>query len=296
MATQINETAKTVRIIRMSGGHQEDLPYDTLVCAYGASTAFYGTEGKEYAFPFKTWQHLIRVEARVAETVRRQGPLRFAIIGGGATGIEAACALDLRLQALGHAPETRTITIFQAGPQILPGFLPKTVARTHAYLAARQIETRLATPVKRVFAEGLETRAGEEVAANLVLWAAGVQPNRVEGDMAQDAPKAEMTPDHTLRVRSHIYAGGDVIQLKDGQRIVPKNAQTAMKMGALIAENILRERAGKPLTSFRYRSPGVMLWLGKTAITDLFGWSLPSRAFVWVRELFYKVRWWQMGG
>lgn len=294
-AQEINDKEKTV-LVNGTDGTNQTIPYDTLVCAYGASTNFYKTEGKEFALPFKTWDHLLRVETKLGGLARGKAPLRIAIIGGGATGIEAACALDLRLKALGRGVRDRTITIFQAGPQIVPGFLPKTVERTHALLKELGITVRLATPVKRLLADGLETQNSEHVTADLILWAAGVRPNQVDGDTAADSPTTEMGTDYTLRVRPHVFAGGDVIQLKDGQQSVPKNAQTALKMGASIAENIMRERAGKPLACFRYRSPGVMLWLGKTAITDLFGFSLPSRAFVWVRKLFYRLRWRQMAG
>ncbi len=295
-AAHLDEAQKTVDIERVGNAEKMQASYDALICAYGASTAFYGTPGQEHAFPLKTWEHLLRLEERVAQAVRRAEPLRFSIIGGGATGIEAACALDLRLRALGHAPETRSITVFQAGPQILPGFLPKTVERAHAHLAASRIDVRLMTPVSRLLPDGLETKDGERVPATLVLWAAGVRPNHVDGDTAEHSPTTDLMTDHALRVRPNVFAGGDVIQLKDGQRMIPKNAQTALKMGALIAQNVLRERAGKRLRSFRYRSPGVMLWLGTTAITDLLGRSLPSRAFVWIRNLFYWLRWRQICG
>ncbi len=293
-AVRLDEAQKMVDIERVGSTEKVQASYDTLICAYGASTAFYGTQGQDYAYPFKTWEHLLRLEERLAQATRKNEDLRFAIIGGGATGIEAACALDLRLRALGRGPDARTITVFQAGPQILPGFLPKTVERAHAHLAASRIDVRLMTPVSRLLPDGLETKGGERVPTTMVVWAAGVRPNHVDGDTAEHSPTTDLMTDHALRVRPNVFAGGDVIQLKDGQRMIPKNAQTAMKMGALIAKNVLRERTGKPLRSFRYRSPGVMLWLGATAITDLLGLSLPSRAFVWVRSLFYWLRWRQI--
>lgn len=294
-ATRIDPEAKRVDVTTADGA-TKTLTYDTLICAYGATTNFYRTDGREHAFTLKTWNDLIRLEDRVAALAKRASPLRIAIIGGGATGIEAACALDMRLEALGRDPASRTITVFQAGPQILPGFLPKTVDRTRAYFLHRSMEIRLGTPVQRLTERGLVTQAGEAIDADLVLWAAGVQPNRIDGDRITDAATSEPTTDYTLRLQPHLFAGGDMINLKCGQRPVPKNAQIALKMGALIAKNVVQERDGRPLAAFRYRSPGVMLWLGKTAITDLFGCSLPSPAFVWVRELFYRLRWRQLGG
>lgn len=292
-ASAVDQTSKRVTV-SLSNNKKKILSYDTLVCTYGAETNFYQLEGKEHTLPFKTWDHLLTIEEELPRLVRLKKKLNIAVIGGGATGMEITFALNKRLALLGCGPKQRAVTVFQAGPQILPGFLPKTIERTTQYLKESQIDLRLSTPVLSVGESDLTLQKGEKMDIDLVIWAAGIRPNTVEIDPPSTDQKDALAVEHTLRVAPNIFAGGDVIQFRDKQQIIPKNAQTALKMGAVIAKNILREREGKPLQSFRYHSLGVMLWLNDTAAFDLGGLSWFSPIIIWFRNQLYTQKWKKM--
>ncbi len=268
------------------------LSYDAVVCAQGAETNYFSLTGKEHVFPLKTWDHLVAIEERLRVISALPHP-QIVIVGGGATGIEAAIAVHERLIALGVAPERRTITVVQSAPQILPGFLPATVERTKRLFLERGITLRERTAATSVQPSELTLEHGETLPADLCLWASGVKPSPIANTSPMDE-RGNLLPNHYLQLAPQMYAGGDTILYKCGQMIVPKNAQTAMQMGARIAENILREHAQRPLRPYTYRSPGVMLWLGNTSIADLFGWSFASPLFTWMRSLFYRLRWYQI--
>lgn len=292
-AVSIDQKKKRVAL---EGEKAKTLPYDTLVCAYGAETNYFELEGKENSLPFKTWEDLLAIEARLQPLIRQKRKPNVAVIGGGATGIEIAFALHRRLALLGCGPEQRAFTIFEAGPGILPGFLPKTVAKTRRLLEENRMDVRLATPVKSIEKDSLVTDGGEEAPADLVIWAAGVRPNVVRSDIPPTDPKGAFVVEPTLQLAPRVYAGGDAIQFKNGDHPIPKNAQNALKMGVHIAKNILHDIKGRPPRPFRYWSAGAMLWLDRTTALDAFGVSLCSPLFVRVRQWLYALRWRQMAG
>ncbi len=289
-AISIDQKKKRV-ILEEANKKQQTLSYDALVCAYGGETNFYQLKGKEQTLPFKTWEHLLALEEQLQPLVRQRKPIHAAVIGGGATGIEIAFALDRRLALLGCKQNRRTISIFQAGPQILPGFLPKTIHKVTTLLKERKMDLFLSTPVTSIDSHQLITQQGDVLDADLVIWAAGIQATTVDGALSSQDGRGAIVVDHTLRLSPGVFAGGDVIQFRDKQQIIPKNAQTALKMGAIIAKNILREREQKPLHSFHYHSFGVLLWLDQTAAIDLFHMSWSSPLIVWLRHQLYTQKW-----
>lgn len=270
----------------------QSISYDTLVFAQGAETHFFALENRSHVYPLKTWEHLIAIEEQLRKASELSHP-RIAIVGGGPTGIETAIAVHERLLALGKSSDQRSITVYQAATQILPGFLPTTVNQSKQVCANLRINIQEGAAIKAVGAGKLLIDQREPVAADLVLWASGVKPVQVHS-LAPKDDRGNLLPNHFLQLSQNAFAGGDAILLKDGQLIVPKNAQTAMHMGALIAKNVLREYRNQSLLPYRYRSPGVVLWLGQTSIGDLFGCSIHSRLLTWVRSAFYRLRWHQL--
>jgi|SRR5271165_148078 len=79
------------------------LKYDYLVLALGAVVSFFQTPGADqYAFPLYTMDDAIRLKEHVLKTFEAvdknpslidDGALNFCVVGGGATGVEAAGAL-----------------------------------------------------------------------------------------------------------------------------------------------------------------------------------------------------------
>lgn len=291
--TRVNQTTRTVYTLSVDDP-KSSTPhtFDKLVLSPGARTAFFGIEAA-HVFPFKTWEDLIRLEEHLAQAPSHT-PLSIGIVGGGATGVELAIALDERLQQQGRDRATYHLSLLFAGASILQGFSPNAVQAAEDALRSRGILLQPHTVITAVTQDTLSTRSGEHTPKpSILVWAAGVTPTPLEDESHQSHPEG-LLPDHALRLAEGVFAGGDAISLRERQRPLPKNAQTAMKMGNAIADTILRAHHGKRPRSFCYRSIGAMVWLGSTATFDLLGYAFTSPFLVRVRQFFYTLRWWQM--
>src|SRR5438309_4249558 len=102
-------------------GRGEKLGYDVLVLAVGGVTNYWGVEGaEEFTFPFRKLAHANALRRRMTEALDHVQPdaapqdarnaLTFAVVGGGASGVELATKMaDLlqdafRRRALGGEP------------------------------------------------------------------------------------------------------------------------------------------------------------------------------------------------
>src|SRR6476646_10622529 len=117
------------------------LTYDYLVLALGAQANFLRAEGaQEHAFPMYTLQDAIRVKNHLLKVFEatdkdpsliEDGSLTFAIVGGGATGVETAGALSelLHIELNEDYPnlpvQKARIILFNHGPDLLGAFNPK---------------------------------------------------------------------------------------------------------------------------------------------------------------------------
>src|SRR6185295_14489226 len=194
--------------------------------------------------------------------------VRVAIIGGGATGVELTAELynaaaGLRYYGLEVFDDKRLqVTLIEAGPRILP-MLPDRLAKA----AQGELETlgaRVLTgmPVVRVTAEGVETKSGSLIEADLRVWAAGVKGP----DVLKDIGGLETNRNNQLVVRAtlqttrddRIFAIGDCCCfIPAGEtRSVPPRAQAAHQMAATAFDNLRRMIRGKPLKPFRYADHG----------------------------------------
>lgn len=291
--TRVNQATRTMHI-RSTDEAQTPTAYtfDKLVFSQGASTAFFGIDPAQ-VHPFKTWEHLIQLEEILQQT-KAPTPLTISIVGGGATGVELAIALDERLQQQGRDRATYQLSLLFAGASILQGFSAKAVRTAERVLSERGIVLQPHTVITTVTNDTLSTQSGSQhPKPTILLWAAGVTPTPLPDERRQLHPEG-LLPDHSLRLTENVFAGGDAISLRERQRPLPKNAQTAMKMGNAIAETVLRDYRGKRPRSFCYRSIGAMVRLGSTATFDLFGYAFTSPFLVRVRQFFYTLRWWQM--
>ena len=97
--TSISLSNKTVKTA------EETIDYDYLVLALGSEPNFYGIPGaKEYSFPLKQMSDALRLKrqflnvfeqaTKIDYVKMRQQLLRFVVIGGGATGVELAAAIQ----------------------------------------------------------------------------------------------------------------------------------------------------------------------------------------------------------
>jgi NADH dehydrogenase len=128
------------------------------------------------------------------------------------------------------------------------------------------------------------------VAAQTVLWAAGVQASPL-GAALRDQAGAELDragrvrvlPDLSVPGRPEIRVAGDLAVLTDAAgRPVPGVAPAAKQMGAHAARNIRERLAGRPTLPFRYRDYGNLATIGRqAAVVDSLGLKLSGAPAWW---------------
>lgn len=258
------------------------LAYDTLVIAIGAIDNDFGTPGvREHAISLNTADEADRFHRRLLSLCARAElttgePVHLVIVGGGATGVELAAELSgaadeiasygMQLRRLGLPLR---ITVLEAGDTLLAGLPREIAAHARADLLGRGVDVRTGAKVAEVRADCVLLKDGERLAADLAVWAAGVQgPLVLEGlDGLETNERRQLRVRTTLQttVDDDIFALGDCACCQpDPERPpVPPRAQAAQQQAQLLARSLKRRLAGRPPLPFRYHDRGTIVSLGR---------------------------------
>jgi NADH dehydrogenase len=304
----IDRQARTVRL-REAG---RLIPYDILVVATGARHAYFGHEDWEKFAPgLKQVEDALDIRNHVLDAFERaeltedagerRRILSFAIIGGGPTGVEMAGAIA-ELAKIELAQGSRVlqgvaprVVLVEAGPQILPAFIPSLASRAQQSLVQLGVEVRTNSKVECCDADGI-IAAGERIEARTLVWAAGVAASpaaqwlQVEPDRAGRVP---VNSNLTLAGDPNVFVIGDAaaVAWEDG-KIVPGIAPAAKQEGQYVAELLLRrmqETGGiqapggwRPEPGFHYHHAGDLATIGHKAAVADFGWVRLSGLPAWL--------------
>jgi NADH:ubiquinone reductase (H+-translocating) len=288
-----------------------EYPYDYLVLAPGSRTTFFGTPGAEAnAMDIKGLPDAMRVRNRVIdclEQAERLGDgapddlLSFVVVGGGATGVEAAAEIhDLVFDVLqDDYPNVDfdrvNIALVNAGDHILQGLDPSLVnAATHR-LASQQIRVVNNAKVKDVRPDAVVISDGNTIPTRTTIWAAGIQPPPMVANLdVEKDHRGRILVDQYLRVlgKSGVYAVGDSTSMQYFGPPVPALAQAAEQQGRRAASNVAAEINDGPPVAFRYRSVGQLVDLGEgSAVVDILGVKLGGLlgALIWKSVYLYEL-------
>ncbi|MEP6484590.1 MAG: NAD(P)/FAD-dependent oxidoreductase [Rudaea sp.] len=276
------------------------LGYDILILATGSMHAYFGHDDWEpFAPGLKTLKDAVRIrrhfllafERAEAETdpVKRDAWLSFAVVGGGPTGVELAGTIaeiarhTLRREFRRIDPATAKVRLLEAGPRILSTFPESLSAKARKQLERLGVEVITGKPVTRI--DGSGYRLGDEfVAANTVVWAAGVAGSPLAKSLRVPLDRAGrvlVSPDLTVPDHPEIFVVGDLASIASGGKPVPGVAPAAKQMGRYAAHAIRARMDGKPAKPFRYRDYGNLATIGRmAAIVDLHGFRF-SGAIAW---------------
>ena len=258
--------------------------FDYLVLAVGSVSNDFGTKGvaqhcifldsrlQADRFRSKLLDHCLRVSRTLSQDGSADAVVRVDIVGGGATGVELAAELynsaaELRHYGLEVFDESRLkVTLIEAGPRILPA-LPEDLAKAaHQELEALGVRIVTGEQVVEANAEGMITKSGEMIKADLRVWAAGVKGPDMLAHLGLEATRSnQLVVKPTLQTTQddRIFAIGDCAWfVPQGQtRPVPPRAQAAHQMAATAFRNISALIAGKKLRDFVYRGHGSLVSL-----------------------------------
>ena len=263
--------------------------YDYLVLAVGSVSNDFGTPGvREHCiflderaeadrFRRKLLNQCLRVSRSVIANPGSNAAVEVVIVGGGATGVELAAELHMSAANLAmyglevFDAKRLKVTLVEAGPRILPALPEKLAAAARGELQALGVRVATGEMVVEATADGIRTKTGEFIDADLMVWAAGVkgadfmheigglETNR--GNQVVVGPTLQTTRDE------RIYAIGDCAYYvpAGAERPVPPRAQTAHQMADIAFHNIRAAIEGKPLRPFLYQDHGSLVSLARYA-------------------------------
>ena len=258
--------------------------YDYLVLAVGSVSNDFGTRGvaqhcifldsrlQADRFRSKLLDHCLRVSRTLQDDPKADALVRVDIVGGGATGVELAAELynaasELRHYGLEVFDESRLkVTLIEAGPRILPA-LPEDLAKAaHQELEALGVRVVTGEQVVEATAEGMITKSGEMIKADLRVWAAGVKGPDMLSTLGLEATRGnQLVVKPTLQTSrdDRIFAIGDCAWfVPEGEtKPVPPRAQSAHQMAATAFHNIRALIENRRLRDFVYRDHGSLVSL-----------------------------------
>ena len=270
------------KIVTLNEGQRGDqeLSYDYLVLAGGATTTYFGTPGaEEHAMPMYTRSQALAIRDRIfselerssREAWRTHDKLHVCIVGGGPTGVEIAGALaDFRMQELDILypemdPGTLQVTVLQRGDELLKEFSDKYRQYAADELRDRGVTLRLGHGVKEVGYDHVVLDDDSILESDITIWAAGVAvPDAVsEWGLPQDK-RGRLAVDDHLQVKGFpgVYAAGDIAAQDEP---LPQLAQPAIQTGAAVARSIAADVKGKARPTFSYTNLGTMATIGRHA-------------------------------
>lgn len=263
--------------------------YDYLCLATGSTHSYFGKDDWAALAPgLKSLEDATEIRRRILlsfELAERQAietgkhaPLHFAVVGGGSTGVELAGAIaDItRLftkRDYRHLdPQQITISLYEGGPRVLPGYSEDLSASAAEQLRELGVDVRVNSPVEDL-KPGYLVVAKQRIDAVVILWGAGVQASKLGAMLGVPLTKKGTVPvDEYLNPAGirNVFVLGDLAHVEENGRQIPGVAQPAMQMGDSAAHSIAQDLFGKPRKKFHYFDKGDMSTIGRNkAVADI---------------------------
>ncbi len=276
----------------------EPISYDILIVATGVSHHYFGNDQWRGVAPgLKTIEDAVEMRRRIflafeaaekeTDPIQRQAWLTFVIVGGGPTGVELAGAIaEIAHSSLkGNFRNIDTteakILLIEGLDRILPPYSPELSAKAQADLTKLGVTVQTQTMVTNITEDCVTVRQGEEskqIAANTVLWAAGVKASGM-GKILADRTGATLDrvgrvmveSDLSLANYSNIFVLGDLANFShQGDKPLPGVAPVAMQEADYLAKLIPSRLTGQKLPPFKYVDYGSLAVIGQNkAVVDL---------------------------
>lgn len=283
----IDRERKVIILSELKDEHGEllmpsrELEYDLLVMAIGSTSNDFNTPGvrencifldsPEQAHRFRTEMNneFLKLHAK-----NGNGTVDIAIVGAGATGVELSAELhnavkELRTYGFGDLDSSKlNVNLIEAGERILPALPPRISSAAHQEFVKLGVNVRTATMVTKAEKDGLTTKDGEKIPAQIMVWAAGIKAP----DFIKDIAGLETNRINQLVVKGtlqttrddDIFVIGDLAQCTqpDGS-FVPPRAQAAHQMASQAFSNIVAKLNGRELKNYVYKDHGSLVSLSR---------------------------------
>ncbi len=286
--TDIDRENKTIKLAEICDENGEmlvpvrDIAYDQLVMALGSTSNDFGTPGVKDHCIFLDNPHqahrfhneMLNLFLKFSASADKQKKVNIAIVGGGATGVELSAELHNAVKQLhsygfkGLDSEALNVTLVEAGERILPALPPRISAAAHQELTKLGVRVLTQTMVTSADKNGLNTKSGEFIDADLMVWAAGIKAPDFMKDIAglETNRINQLVVEPTLQTTRDpdIYAIGDCASCpQPSGGFVPPRAQSAHQMASRCFANIMAQRKGQSLKPYVYKDHGSLVSLSR---------------------------------
>ena len=234
------------------------LPYDALSIGIGSVPARGKVDIAEGAEPLaiKPMQTFLkRLHKRLKSLTKSvtDRPLKIAVVGGGAGGVEIAFCLPPRIRH--DFPDTPfEIHLIHGSKQILPGHRDSTAKRATDQLRAADTRLHLGHRVVKIEAGTVvldDAARGDRLEVDLVLWStSATAPPLLETLSLRRDNRDFLLTNKKLQSVSNprIFAVGDSGTIEGVER--PKSGVFAVRQGPILWQNLARVLRGRPLLNF----------------------------------------------
>jgi NADH dehydrogenase len=263
-----------------------EIAYDQLVLAPGSISRTLPVPGlAEHGIGFTTVEEAIGLRNHVLEQLDiasstrdaevREAALTFVFVGGGYAGVEALGELEnMARYALRYyhnvRPEDMKWVLVEATGRILPEVGEELGRYAVRELRGRGIEVHLETRLESCEHRVAVLSDGSRLPTRTVVWTAGVRPAPILASSGLPlTPRGRLRSEATLRVADTeaAWAAGDAAAVPDltagkpGTECAP-NAQHAVRQARVLADNVMAQLRGTPLTEYRHKYVGSVASLG----------------------------------
>lgn len=299
----IDVASRTVKVGRPFGLEPIELSADAIVVAPGSVPATFGIEGvEERALPFKTIGDALRIRNRILallESATDESDRRLthvAVVGAGYSGAELAAALADLLGSASRrffrsAPRP-AVTLIDALDRVAPTLSKGLSTRAERALTRRGVDLALGEKVQSVAPHGVVLASGKRIEAETVVWAAGVEPHPLMGELGLPTEKGRLVVDANLAAAPGVFALGDAALVPDGRGgMSPPTAQFALRQGAYLGRYLPAVLAGSRVPDFRYRNWGELVSLGhRNAVGQVMGVPVSGLPAWFLYRTYYLMR------
>ncbi len=253
-----------------------------LVVALGSASNDFGTPGVKDHCIFldnpkqarRFHNEMLNLFLKFTANQEEKERVNIAIVGGGATGVELSAELHNAVKQLhsygfdGLDNQTLNVTLVEAGERILPALPPRISAAAHQELNNIGVRVLTKTMVTSAERGGLNTKDGEFIEADLMVWAAGIKaPDAMKEIAGLETNRInQLVVEPTLQTTRdpNIFAIGDCASCpQEGGGFVPPRAQAAHQMASRCHSNIIALLNGQTLKPYVYKDHGSLVSLSK---------------------------------
>lgn len=279
------------------------IKYDYLVIGLGSEPNYRGITGaKENSLQLHDLQDAWKIRgyfidvfehaATIKGPEKRKAYLTFAVVGGGATGVElVAEAAELFFDAYEkyyrntYPTNDATLYLINRGSDILSQF-PKHLRKKSADILIKNgVKIIFNASVKKISEHHVTLSNGEKIHVEHTVWAGGVKPVEIQfGRTIEKDKSGRLVVDKHLRLKGqyNVFALGDIASFSNNlSRPLPMLAQVAVQQADVVAQNIVRTVQREPLIKFSYKDRGSLVSIGQWNAVGKIGPFHLSGKFAW---------------